>query len=230
MGHFDYGYFSFSKEKDKKNFPQKKIKTIMKKRTIINRIIACGLDQKFYDGSRMNGYGGFNYDQRWKIFLKKIIKKYKLDKNSKVLDMGSKKGFFVKDLTDLVPGIKVYGIEDHKYPIKKCVPSIQKKLSYVSAYYNVKYKKNHFDFVHAHNSIYRYNLRDLIKVIKKINHISKKSHITFPVYYSEKERKKFNDWSLLGGVILKEKEWKQLFKFIKYKGDFYFSGAKSYGL
>ena len=33
-----------------------------------------------------------------------------------------------------------------------------------------------------------------------------------------------------GGVILKEKEWKQMFKFLKYKGDYYFSGPKSYGL
>ena len=134
------------------------------------------------------------------------------------------------DLMDLVPGIKVYGVEDHEYPIKKSLPSVRKKISYVSAYYNVKYKKNYFDFVHAHNSIYRYSMRDLIKIIKKINYISKKSHITIPVYYTEKERSKFLDWSLLGGVILKEKEWKQMFKFLNYKGDYYFSGPKSYGL
>jgi hypothetical protein len=70
----------------------------------------------------------------------------------------------------------------------------------------------------------------MIKVIKKIIFISKKSHITVPVYYNENERSKFLDWSLLGGVILKEKDWKQMFKFLNYKGDYYLSGAKSYGL
>ena len=70
----------------------------------------------------------------------------------------------------------------------------------------------------------------MIKVIKKISFISKKSHITVPVYENEKERSKFLDWSLLGGIILKEKDWKQMFKFLNYKGDYYFSGAKSYGL
>jgi SAM-dependent methyltransferase len=153
-----------------------------------------------------------------------------LNKDSLVLDIGCKKGFFIKDLQDLVPGITVYGIEDHKYPITKSLLSVRKNIKYVNSYYDIKFKKNYFDFVHAHNSIYRYSLRDMIKVIKKIIFISKKSHITVPVYYNENERSKFLDWSLLGGVILKEKDWKQMFKFLNYKGDYYLSGAKSYGL
>jgi len=228
MAYFDYGYFSY--KKSKKDTVKKKRKNLMKKRTIVNRILANDLDHKFYDGKRINGYGGFNYDERWKVFLKKIIKKYKLNKNSVVLDIGCKKGFFIKDLQDLVPGITVYGIEDHRYPISKSLAIVKKNIKYVSSYYDIKFKKNYFDFVHAHNSIYRYSLRDMIKVIKKISFISKKSHITVPVYENEKERSKFLDWSLLGGIILKEKDWKQMFKFLNYKGDYYFSGAKSYGL
>ena len=230
MAYFDYGYFSYNKIKNKKNLHQKKLKILMKERTIINRIIANDFDHKFYDGNRINGYGGFKYDQRWKIFLKKIIKKYNLTKNSKVLDMGAKKGFFIKDLMDLVPGINVCGVEDHEYPIKKSLPSVRKKITYVSTYYDIKYKKNYFDFVHAHNSIYRYSLRDIVRIIKKINYISKKSHITVPSYDSENDRKKYYDWSLHCGLILKEKEWKQMFKFLKYNGDYYFSGVKSFGL
>jgi SAM-dependent methyltransferase len=228
MGYFDYGYFSY--KKSKKDTVKKKRKNLMRKRTVVNRILANDLDKKFYDGERINGYGGFKYDERWKVFLKKIIHKYKLNKDSLVLDIGCKKGFFIKDLQDLVPGITVYGIEDHKYPITKSLLSVRKNIKYVNSYYDIKFKKNYFDFVHAHNSIYRYSLRDMIKVIKKIIFISKKSHITVPVYYNENERSKFLDWSLLGGVILKEKDWKQMFKFLNYKGDYYLSGAKSYGL
>lgn len=230
MSHFDYGYFSHSKNKDKKNLSKNKRKNLMKKRTIINRILANDFDKKFYDGERINGYGGYKYDQRWKIFLKKIIKRYNLTKKSKVLDLGAKKGFFIKDLIDMVPGIKVYGIEDHRYPISKALKSVKNKIRYVPTYYDIEFKRNYFDFVHAHNSIYRYSLRDMIKIIKKISYISKNSHITIPTYYSEKERSKFLDWSLLGGVILKENEWIQMFKFLQYNGDYYFSGPKSYGL
>ena len=230
MSHFDYGYFSHSKGTTRRDKPKLQRKKLMKNRDIVNRIIANRFDNKYYDGKRINGYGGFKYDGRWKIFLPKIIKKYKLNKNSRVLDLGAKKGFFIKDLEDLVPGVKVIGVEDHKYPIKNSLPSVRRKIKYIKNYYDLKYKKNYFDFVHAHNSIYRFNLRDFIKIIKKINYISKKSHITIPSYEKNEERIKFLDWSLHGGIIFSKKEWKKMFKYLKYKGDYYFSGSKSYNL
>ena len=55
--------------------------------------------------------------------LPKIIKKYKLTKKSKVLDLGCKKGFLLKDLNILIPGIKSFGIENHSYPLNKAVKS-----------------------------------------------------------------------------------------------------------
>ena len=95
---------------------------------------------------------------------------------------------------------------------------------------DLKYKNNYFDFVHAHNSIYQYNLRDLIQILKIISKIGKKSHITVPIYYNDEERIKFYNWTLTGTTILTSSEWKKLFKHINYKGDNYFSGPKSFGL
>jgi hypothetical protein len=224
MPHFDYGYFK----------PNKTIKNIRKKlllsRTIQKKILANEFDYDYYDGDRENGYGGFKYDGRWKKFLKKIIQRYKLNKNSRVLDISAKKGFFMHDLSLLVPGITVYGIEDHKYPIKKSMKSIKKNIKFVNSYCDIKFKKNYFDFVHAHNAIYRYSFKDLIEIIKIISKISKKAHITIPAYSNSNDRSKFLDWSLHGGAILKKHEWRQLFNELGYDGDYYFSGAKSYGL
>jgi len=230
MAHFDYGYFKFSKIKPaekNKNLDRKKL---LKTRNIRRKVTANKFGYEFYDGDRKNGYGGYKYDGRWKIFLKKIIKQYKLNKNSKVLDIGAKKGFFMHDLTLMVPGIKVYGIEDHRYPITKSKKTVKKKIKFVKSYCDMNYSKNYFDFVHAHNSIYRYSFKDFIKIIHVISKISKKSHITIPAYETNEERLKFLDWSLLGGIILTKKEWIQLFKIIGYNGDYYFSGAKSYGI
>ena len=230
MSHFDYGYFKHSNIKNKKFDPKKERASLANNRDIINRIIANRFDEEFYDGKRINGFGGYEYDGRWKIFLKKIIKKYKLTKNSKVLDIGSKKGFFLKDLQDMVPGIKVYGIEDHKYPILKSMKEVKSKIQFIDSFKNMKFKKNSFDFVHAHNSIYIYNLRDIVQIIKKISYISKKSHITIPAYINDAERLKFLKWTLTGTTFLHKKEWKKLFQHIQYKGDYYFSGSKSVGL
>ena len=88
MGYFDTGYFKGNKPRS----------SIAKKRSIKNKIIAWELNKKYYDGKRINGYGGYRYDGRWKNFLPKIIKKYKLSSKSRVLDLGCKKGFFLTGL------------------------------------------------------------------------------------------------------------------------------------
>ena len=128
MSHFDYGYFSYSRKTKGKFDPVVERKNLVKKRTIINKLLANDMGKEFYDGKRVNGYAGFKYDGRWEVFLKKIIKKYKLNNKSKVLDIGAKKGFFMHDLIKLLPGIKVYGVEDHYYPISKAMNSVKRKI------------------------------------------------------------------------------------------------------
>ena len=76
-------------------------------RTIQNKIAAWGLDQEYYDGARNSGYGGFRYDGRWAKIVPNIIKEYGLNAQSAVLDIGSKKGFFMHDLKKALPEIKL---------------------------------------------------------------------------------------------------------------------------
>ena len=219
MKFFDTGYFGKKISRSK----------IAHKRTIANKIISWGLDKNYYDGERINGYGGYKYDGRWKIFLPKIIKRYKLNNKSKVLDIGCKKGFFLKDLKDLLPGIKIVGIENHKYPLQKAHPKVKRYLKF-QQYYNLNYKNKSFDLVFGFNSIYSQNLGDIIKTLKEINRVSKKSYVVLASCNDEKERNKFYKWTLLGTTILHKSEWLKLFKIIGYKGDYYFSTAKSLGL
>ena len=65
---------------------------------------------------------------------------------------------------------------------------------------------------------------------KEIERVSKKSYIVLASGENDKERNKFYKWTLIGTSILLKKEWKTLFKKIKFKGDYYFSSAKSLGV
>ena len=219
MSFFDTGYFKNSAPRS----------SLAKKRTIYNKIIAWNLDKKYYDGKRINGYGGFKYDGRWKKFLPKIIKRYKLNSKSKVLDLGCKKGFFLKDLKHLIPGIKVYGVENHPYPIQKAEKDIKENLK-LSTYYDLRFQDKYFDFVFAFNSIYSQNLGEIVKTLKEIKRVSKKSYVVLASCSNDEERNKFYKWTLVGTTILHKKEWLKIFKFVGYKGDYYFSTAKTLGL
>jgi len=220
MSHYDIGYFN-NKTK------RKKLGNIRK---VQNRYIAWKLGKEYYDGSRINGYGGFKYDGRWKVLLPNLIKRYKLTKKSKVLEIGCKKGFLLHDLNLLIPGIQSYGIENHKYPITKIRKKLKKNI-YYREYYNLdNFNSNQFDLVIAFNSIYMQNLGDVIKTLKQIKRISKKSYISIASYSTKRDRNKFLDWTLLGTTILKKQEWKKIFNLIGYKGDYYFSNTAKLGL
>ena len=218
MPYFDPGYFK------KKTVVNRTVK-----RSIKNKLVAWNLDRDYYDGNRNNGYGGFNYDGRWLKLLPKIIKRYKLTNKSKILDLGCKKGFIMKDLKILLPQSKIVGIEDHIYPIKKAEKEIKKNIIF-NNYYQIPFKKNFFDLVIGFSSIYKYNFIDVVKTIKEINRVSKNSFFTVASYSNKREKELFDKWTLLGTTILKKKEWIQLFKILNYKGDYYFTTAKSLNL
>ena len=215
----DIGYF-------KK--PVKVRARVAKERTIINKMYAWKLGKEYYDGDRLNGYGGFKYDGRWLKLLPQLIKRYKITNKSKVLDLGCKKGFLLKDLNILLPGIKSYGIENHSYALKKSVKCKSKLIQ--SEYYNIPFKEKYFDFVIAFNSLYMQNLGDVIKSLQEIERVSKNSYVILASAENDEERNKFYRWTLIGTTILLKKEWKTLFKKINFNGDYYFSTAKSLGV
>ena len=77
------------------NYPNPKNKRYVSEnlRTINHRIVASYRGKEFYDGKRIFGYGGFKYNGRWKSVAQKICRKYKLNNNSKILQLSSKKDF-----------------------------------------------------------------------------------------------------------------------------------------
>jgi len=219
MAHFNFDYFKIK--------TNRKVKPM----SINKKIIAWQKNKEFYDGSRQNGYGGFKYDGRWLKILPKIIKRYKLNSNSKVLEIGCKKGFLIYDLKKLIPGIKCVGIEDHKYPIKNCKKEVKKFIKLVN-FTKLPFKNNSFDCVIAISSIYTYNFGDLLKIFSEINRVSKsnKNLITLASYKNMKDLEILLNWTTLSTVILKKKDWIKLFKFMKYNGDYFFTNSKILGL
>ena len=208
--HIDIGYFKKIKVRSK----------VAKERTVVNKMYAWELGKEYYDGNRLNGYGGFKYDGRWLKLLPKLIKRYKLTSKSKVLDLGCKKGFLLKDLNILLPGVKSYGIENHSYALKKAIKCKSKLIR--SEYTKLPFKNKSLDFVIAFNSLYMQNLGDVIKSLKEIQRVSKNSYVVLASGENDSERNKFYKWTLIGTSILLKKEWKILFKKIGFRGDYYF--------
>jgi SAM-dependent methyltransferase len=210
-------------------YPHAQVERIVPKgfRTIHNRMIGFELGKEYYDGARENGYGGFRYDGRWKQIMPSLIKRYGLTAASGVLDVGCKKGFFLHDLKETLPGITVQGVENHRYPLETAMESVRANLI-LSPYERLPFVDHVFDFVMAFASIYMLSLRDVMEALREIQRVGKgKSYVTVGAYRTREERELFHDWTLLGTTVLHTDEWLDVFRECGYSGDYFFTTASS---
>ena len=218
MAEFDLGYFDAS------------VRRTVGPRQFRHRLLAWELGRDLYDGARETGYGGFRYDGRWLKLIPPLAQRYGLSSRSAVLDVGCKKGFFLHDMKMLFPGIKARGIENHAYPLECALEDVRDDVT-VGDFTALPYGDGEFDFVLAFSSIYMLNLGGVMGALREIQRVSRgRSYITCGAYRTAEERDLFARWTLLGTTILHVDEWRELFAYVGYTGDYYFTTAGSLNL
>ncbi len=199
-------------------------------RTIQNRIVASYRGEAFYDGDRNDGYGGFNYDGRWAPIARNIMETYSLDGQSKILQVGSDKGFLLHEFLQISPTIQVRGTELSDYAIQNTMPSV-KPFVQKASFTELPFADDEFDFIIAIGPVYSLNLPDAIKCLKEIQRTGKgKSFITLGAYETEEDFRLFRYWTLLGSTILSKDDWVEVLTHVGYTGDYKFNTAKSLNL
>src|SRR3977135_3951947 len=93
-----------------------------------NRLIARKFGREYFDGTRDQGYGGYRYDGRWLPVAQDIAARYGLKSGDKGLDVGGAKGFLLRDLMAVVPGLEVWGLEISRYAIENCDPVVARRI------------------------------------------------------------------------------------------------------
>lgn len=192
-------------------------------RTIKNKIIASYRDQRYYDGDRNNGYGGYKYDGRWKAIVDSMCKDYGLTESSSILQVGCEKGFLLHEFKERFPRMKVRGIEISDYAISNAMPSIKPYIM-KNDFVKFPFKDKEFDFVIAIGVVYTLNLAGAISCLKEIQRVGKgKSFITLGAYRDDRGARLFKYWSLLGSTVLHVDEWVEVLKEAGYTGDYNFT-------
>ena len=224
----------------KKNREKKLIQKIhnSSKRDYLNRMmnekvkamkVASKYGYEYWDGPRKYGYVGYNYiEGYWTGLAKKLIKNYRLNNNSKVLDIGCGKGFLLYEIRKILPKIKVEGIDTSNYAIKNSHKMVKKYLKVFKAEHikNLKYKKKSFDLIISINCLHNLKLDDLKNSLNGISYVSKKSYIVVESYINERELFNLQCWALTCKSFFSKREWIYLFKLFNYKGDFEFISFK----
>jgi len=187
-----------------------------------DRTLARQFGKDFFDGDRKNGYGGFNYmPSFWQPVIPTFQEYWDLTAESSLLDVGCAKGFMLYDLSLLIPGITVKGVDISSYAIENAVESMRPHVSVANAI-DLPFENKSFDVVISINTVHNLERNECAKALQEIERVSRgKSYITVDAYRNEEEKKRMFDWNLTAKTIMSVDEWKEFFDKIGYTGDFY---------
>lgn len=211
-----------------------------------NRSLAREFGEEFFDGDRINGYGGYQYDGRWRKVAEKIRSIYNICDGDSILDVGCAKGFLIYDLQDMVPGINVRGIDISKYALNhamdgfgKNVPKSEEnpnKLEEIArrkvlpsliggSADNLPWPNKSFDAVVSINTIHNLPRDKCKKAIREMIRVCRTNKLFIQVdsYRTEIERETIMAWNLTAQTILSEDDWINLFKKNNYNGDYFWT-------
>ena len=206
------------------NYPKTKrnLEERMASKTEADRAIARQFGREFFDGDRNHGYGGFNYMSRfWQPVIPTFKEYWNLSPNNSLLDVGCAKGFMLHDLTELIPGITVKGVDISKYAIENAMPDMKPHLEVANAI-NLPFKNDSFDVVISINTIHNLERKECGKALQEIERVSRgKSFITVDAYRNEEEKERMYAWNLTAKTIMSVEEWILFFKEVGYSGDYF---------
>ncbi len=188
-----------------------------------NRELAKQFGFEYFDGTREQGYGGYVYDGRWVPIAKKIVEHFNLKAGDRVLDIGCAKGFLIKDLLDVCPGLQVQGMEISSYAIENCHPDVQGKIIQGSADV-LPFEDGSFQAVLCINVLHNLDRERCLKAVREIERVAGgRSYIQVDAYRNEAERELFMDWVLTAVTFGTPDFWRELFSEANYSGDYFWT-------
>lgn len=176
----------------------------------------------YWDGDRKYGYGGYKYDGRWRNVAQKFADHYQLKAGQKVLDVGCGMAHLLYELTQVVPGLIVYGIDISRYALEHAKEEVKDKLQYGQAQ-DIPFADGEFDFVFSLATLHNLKVFDLKKAVQEIERVSGgNSYIMVESYRNDREEVNMLYWQLTCASYYSVDEWEWLYKEWGYMGDYSF--------
>ena len=188
-----------------------------------NRALAMRFGKEYFDGTREQGYGGFRYDGRWLPIAEDIVRHFNLKAGDRVLDIGCAKGFLVKDLIKVCPGLEVFGIDVSEYAVLNCEPEVVGRL-HVGDAKKLPFPSNTFKAALSINTIHNFERAGCIEALKEMQRVAPEGgYVQVDAYRNPEEEKLFLDWVLTARTYGTPEFWVKLLNEAGYAGEYYWT-------
>jgi len=190
--------------------------------TDADRAISRQFGKDYFDGSRLHGYGGFNYHPRfWTDTVRHICDYYHLPEDAAILDVGCAKGFTLHDFKLLMPKAAIAGLDISQYAYDHCIEDV-KPFMQVGNCKSLPWPDKSFDLVLAINTVHNLPLEECKQALREIQRVSRKhAYVNVDAWRTEEERRKLYQWVVTCMTAMHVDDWKKLFAEVGYTGDYY---------
>ena len=188
-----------------------------------NRRIALQFGKEYFDGTREQGYGGYRYDGRWLPIAEDLVRHFGLSAGNRVLDVGCGKGFLVKDLMKVCPGLEAFGIDISEYAVMNCEPEVAGRLQVGNAMH-LPFPDNSFAAVISINTIHNLERAGCIQALREMQRLAPgKGYVQVDAYRNPAERQIFEDWMLTAKTYGMPADWRDILHEASYTGDYFWT-------
>ena len=188
-----------------------------------NIALAKQFGEAYFDGPREVGYGGYRYDGRWKPVAKDIIRHFGLKGGDRILDVGCGKGFLVKDLMTMCPGLEAFGLDISEYALRHCEPEVVGRLHLGNAV-SLPFPDRSFSAVLSINTIHNLQQPDVLRALREIERLAPgRGFVQVDAYHTPEQRELFMNWVLTAEFHGYPEGWLRVFEEAGYTGDWYWT-------
>jgi len=185
--------------------------------------VAMKFDLEYFDGLREQGYGGYYYDGRWIPVAENIVAHFGLKPGDRIIDIGCAKGFLVKDLMNVCPGIEAFGLDISEYALMNCEPDVIGHLHHGSCD-RLPFPDNSFNAAVAINTIHNLDRDGVIMSLREMQRVAgDKCFVQVDSYRTQKEKAMFLNWVLTAKFHDWPDGWIRAFEEAGYRGDYYWT-------
>ncbi|HUL90788.1 MAG TPA: class I SAM-dependent methyltransferase [Burkholderiales bacterium] len=185
--------------------------------------IACKFGEMYFDGPREYGYGGYRYDGRWIPVAQDIVRHFELAAGGRILDVGCAKGFLVKDLMRVCPGLEAFGLEISEYALMHCEKEVVGRLHLGKAT-SLPFPDGSFDAVISINTLHNLDRGGVIQALREIERLAPgRAFVQVDAYHTPEQRELFMQWVLTAKFHDYPSGWLGVFKEAGYTGDWYWT-------
>jgi ubiquinone/menaquinone biosynthesis C-methylase UbiE len=186
-------------------------------------LVAKEYGADYWDGDRRYGYGGYKYmEGYWTPVAQALVDRYNLTSDSKVLDVGCGKAYLLYELSQLLPGLDVTGIDVSPHGLNDAKQQVRPSLFEHRAQDPYEWGDDHFDLVISLGCFHNLRLPDLKKAVQEFERVGKQKYIMAESYRNEEELFNVQCWALTCESFFDLGEWQWLFEQWDYTGDYEF--------